>query len=122
MDASAATCRRCLAVKGLRVLLLPFFFIALSLPSVSPPRRNDANRLIQLILAEFNAVGHQQQQNAVHRSDRLPAKFSAFNAILLYQSVGIGENMFCDLETNPMLSTVGFRFGIIPLEQHPALP
>src|SRR5437660_6190632 len=62
MEAKAATSRRCFAVSGLRVVFLTLFFIALSFPPASPPRRNDANCLIRFVITVFNLVGYQQHQ------------------------------------------------------------
>jgi|SRR5580700_1729256 hypothetical protein len=122
MDANTATWRRCLAVNGLRVVLLMLFFITPSLSSARPPGRNDANRFIGFVVAERNSVGYEQQQCAVNHSDRLPAKFAAFNPILLYQSVRVFENVTCDLEADPMLSLVGPILGNVPFEPYHAMP
>src|SRR5260370_7843811 len=86
MEAKAATSRRCLAVSGLRVVFLTLFFIALSFPPASPPRRNDANCLIRFVITVFNIVGYQQQQYAIHRSNRFPSPFSALNPTLFHHT------------------------------------
>src|SRR5260370_39297379 len=100
----------------LEVVLLTLFFIALPFPSASPPRRNDANCLLRSLVTVFNIVGYQQQQHAIHRSNRLPSAFSAFNPVLFHERVGIFEDLPCDLEADPMLSPVGSRLGVVPFE------
>jgi hypothetical protein len=54
--------------------------------------------------------------------DRLPPEFTAFNPILFYESVRIFENVTCDLKADPMLSSIGLRLGIVPLEPYHAMP
>jgi hypothetical protein len=101
---------------------LTLFFIALPLPPVSPPSRNDANYLVSLIVVEVNSVGHQQQQYAVYRSDRLPTNFAALNAILFDQGIRIAEDLPGDLEADSMFSAVRLLLRTIPLEPYHAMP
>jgi hypothetical protein len=73
-------------------------------------------------MVNFNGMGYQQQKQAVDHSNRLPTKLAILNAILFHECVGIAENITCNLEPDPMLSSVRPRFGIVPLEPHHAMP
>jgi hypothetical protein len=66
-------------------------------------------------------VGYQQHQHSTHRSNGLPAKLSAFNAILFYKSEGIVENVLGDFEANPMFSNIGPRFDPVSFEANHAM-
>ncbi len=61
-------------------------------------------------------MGYQQQQYAIHRSNRLPSAFATFNSVLFHKRVGIFEDLPRDLEANPMFSPVGSRLGVVPFE------
>lgn len=64
----------------------------------------------------INNMGNGQHPRALNYANRQPSFLAVFDAVLLYQSVGIDENTSCCFEAHTMLASVARCLRKIPLE------
>jgi hypothetical protein len=61
-------------------------------------------------------VSDQEQDDACHQTESLPAKLTALDTVLVHESKGIGKDQHGIVETDAMLAFVAAGLGFIPLE------
>jgi hypothetical protein len=88
--------------------------MAIALPSSCSSSRYQADDFVLLFIP--NGVGDEEEDDASGQTQCSPAKFAAFQAILLSQSVRIGEHQYRILETHAMLSRVRPGLGFVPFK------
>lgn len=76
--------------------------------------RDDADDFDIALFA--HGVSHQQHRDILDNPYRLPSLFAVFDAVLLYESIGVGKDAGRRLKAHSVLSEVAGRFGGVPFK------
>ena len=63
-----------------------------------------------------HSVSHDEHEETLDNSYRLPSFFAIFNTILHYQSIGVCEDKNRRLKAHPVLASIARRFDRVPVK------